>query len=324
MHSRVGLFFGVSVVLFVVLVYWVITTNVIGGDEADIPALHAYRMVGLVILLVWTWGADEYFWTRNKIDHVLILGFDPRRHHTYHAMFEGASCLTVVWLFFFLTYVIAKSDDLTPLDFLKLLDPHLYALIFFAVSLVFMLLYQLRSQFWLLKTLLQIVCTPFTESSFKVNFMTDQLNSLSIIFYDAEHTACYFLYDYWAHDHKCEQYMIRACMASTPAIWRLMQSVKQARNTRNKWQLVNAGKYLSNILVSLSSGLHGTIPDSMPLMATWCCLALSSSMYNFAWDLYFDWGLVRPSLLCSFYSSDVPDEELLHKATISQRYTHVP
>eukprot|EP01105_Mastigella_eilhardi_P018857 TRINITY_DN43_c0_g1_i4.p1 TRINITY_DN43_c0_g1~~TRINITY_DN43_c0_g1_i4.p1 ORF type:complete len:255 (+),score=54.22 TRINITY_DN43_c0_g1_i4:74-838(+) len=201
MHSRVGLFFGVSVVLFVVLVYWVITTNVIGGDEADIPALHAYRMVGLVILLVWTWGADEYFWTRNKIDHVLILGFDPRRHHTYHAMFEGASCLTVVWLFFFLTYVIAKSDDLTPLDFLKLLDPHLYALIFFAVSLVFMLLYQLRSQFWLLKTLLQIVCTPFTESSFKVNFMTDQLNSLSIIFYDAEHTACYFLYDYWAHVH---------------------------------------------------------------------------------------------------------------------------
>eukprot|EP01105_Mastigella_eilhardi_P018854 TRINITY_DN43_c0_g1_i1.p1 TRINITY_DN43_c0_g1~~TRINITY_DN43_c0_g1_i1.p1 ORF type:complete len:815 (+),score=147.70 TRINITY_DN43_c0_g1_i1:34-2478(+) len=293
---RVGLFFGVSVVLFAVLVYWVFTTNVLGGDAGDIPALHAYRMVGLVILLAWMWGADMYFWTHNKIDHVLIFGFDPRCHHTYHAMFEGAACLTVAWLFFFLTYVIAKSDDLSPLHFLRMLDPHLYALIFVGVSLAFLLLFQIRSQFWLLRTLLLIVFTPLSPNSFKANFMCDQLNSLSIIFYDAESTACYFMHDYW-HPGNCVcshfQYIIRACLASTPSVWRLMQNVKQTCKSHDKWPLVNAGKYLSNILVSLCAGLHGTFPANPFFTVAWCILALLSTTYNYSWDLYFDWGMMR-------------------------------
>eukprot|EP01105_Mastigella_eilhardi_P018861 TRINITY_DN43_c0_g2_i1.p1 TRINITY_DN43_c0_g2~~TRINITY_DN43_c0_g2_i1.p1 ORF type:complete len:584 (+),score=143.95 TRINITY_DN43_c0_g2_i1:866-2617(+) len=295
MTFRVGMFLGISIVLLTIVIYWLATTHAKGDQGGDILAFAAYRMVGLVILLVWMWGADMYVWSHNRIDHVLIFDFDPRNHHQYHTMLEGASILTSLWLLFVLAYVVAHNGADTPLWWLGRMDPRFYPLIFVVASLLVFVAFQIMSQFWLVKTLIVIACTPFRKISFKDNFMADQLNSLSIIFFDVEHVACFYIYDMWAKDDACSQYklLVKGIIVCVPPMWRCLQCLRQAKVTHNKWQLVNAGKYVTSICVSATSAIHGTFAASIPLLVVWVIFAVLGSCYNYIWDVYWDWGLAR-------------------------------
>ena len=56
--------------------------------------------------------------------------------------------------------------------------------------------------------------------------------------------------------------------------------------------LVNAGKYLSDILAIIAGGFYvAGIWDFK--MWTFFILHMISSTYSYSWDIYMDWGLLR-------------------------------
>eukprot|EP01106_Pelomyxa_sp_JSP_P003997 TRINITY_DN1610_c0_g1_i3.p1 TRINITY_DN1610_c0_g1~~TRINITY_DN1610_c0_g1_i3.p1 ORF type:complete len:198 (+),score=33.44 TRINITY_DN1610_c0_g1_i3:52-645(+) len=87
--------------------------------------------------------------------------------------------------------------------------------------------------------------------------------------------------------------VIRPAFGALPALWRLLQCLRVVHDKHNKWQIINAGKYATSILVSVSSVLHGTFPSSIALLVLWIVVVSCGTLYSFTWDIYFDWGLGR-------------------------------
>lgn len=91
---------------------------------------------------------------------------------------------------------------------------------------------------------------PFKPVVFKDFFIADQLTSLAIVFYDVQFTTCFYSVDAWNDGSTCENVssIVRPLTACIPAFWRVLQCLRMCRDSHNKWQLVNTGKYVASIL----------------------------------------------------------------------------
>ena len=54
-----------------------------------------------------------------------------------------------------------------------------------------------RSQYWMVKTIVRIVTAPWKTVVFRDFFIADQLCSLVIVLYDLQFVLCFFSYDAW-------------------------------------------------------------------------------------------------------------------------------
>ena len=69
---------------------------------------------------------------------------------------------------------------------------------FVCVSIFF----QVQSAWWVVRTVLRVMATPFINIHFRDLFMADQLLSVVIVASDLEYTICFFLYDAWSGTSK--------------------------------------------------------------------------------------------------------------------------
>ncbi|KAH3757218.1 xenotropic and polytropic retrovirus receptor 1 [Pelomyxa schiedti] len=288
---RLGTFFGCILPLLVFVIYWFFTVD---SFEYGRSVLIVYRGICLCIMLVLMWGIDMYVWSRNRINHVFIFDFDPRHHFTFHVMFEGAACFTMMCLLSVVTYFFSCAPP-SSLAFFSKCPPAVYPLVFVIISVIVFFIYEIRTRFWLLFTLISIIAAPLKAVKFKDFFFADQLVSLSIVFADIEYTMCFYFYEVWFGGTKCDSAskITRPLFASLPALWRLLQCLRLFHDTRTKRHLANAGKYFTSIVVSMTSLLYGTFPKSTECKALWICCISFATIYNYSWDTYFDWGLGR-------------------------------
>jgi hypothetical protein len=61
---------------------------------------------------------------------------------------------------------------------------------------------QYRADWWLIRTLVRIICSPFLKVVFRDFYLADQLTSISIVLYDLEFTLCFFFSDAWTGGSK--------------------------------------------------------------------------------------------------------------------------
>ena len=59
------------------------------------------------------------------------------------------------------------------------------------------IVFQIRCDFWLLRTICSIIIAPAREVKFRDFFLADQLASLVIVLYDLEFVICILTYDFW-------------------------------------------------------------------------------------------------------------------------------
>jgi len=105
-----------------------------------------------------------------------------------------------------------------------------------------------------------------------------------------------------------------------PLFWRMMQCLKRYYTTRDKVHLPNAGKYAAGLSVVLFSSLMGNfqgthtgtlaprvweLPADQRMRHTvystywpwyrvlWLICFIGTTLYNYTWDLFMDWGLGR-------------------------------
>jgi len=83
---------------------------------------------------------------------------------------------------------------------------------------------------------------------------------------------------------------VRPGIAILPYSWRFLQCLRRYRDTKDFWNLVNAGKYASSMMVTLFSTLRGFFPTPI-FLVLWIASCIVSTGYSFLWDLKKDWDL---------------------------------
>lgn len=110
-------------------------------------------------------GFDLFMWTKYRINYVFIFDFDSRNHVLFQNILEAASIFTILWITSLLLYL---SSTAQPMGFEWLakipFQAHPLSLLF--VYALVLLVYEARSRWWLVRTLVRIVIAPFKVLSF--------------------------------------------------------------------------------------------------------------------------------------------------------------
>uniref|UniRef100_UPI00398EE5CB xenotropic and polytropic retrovirus receptor 1 homolog n=1 Tax=Pristiophorus japonicus TaxID=55135 RepID=UPI00398EE5CB len=296
---RVGMYFGVFVVLLAALVL------VARSKEGNIwPLVRIYRGGFLLIEFLFLLGINTYGWRQAGVNHVLIFELNPRSNLSHQHLFEIAGFLGVLWgLSLFIS--LYGSFNLFPMQVNPLI---LYGFMFlFLINPTKTCYY--KSRFWLLKLLFRVFTAPFHKVEFADFWLADQLNSLATILMDLEYMICFYSFELnWSAnegllnsqgDHVCHSYSygVRAIIQCLPAWVRFTQCLRRYRDTKRAFpHLVNAGKYSTTFFVVTFAALYSTHKeqkhdDAVVFLYLWIACLLISSCYTLTWDLKMDWGL---------------------------------
>lgn len=159
-------------------------------------------------------------------------------------MLEAASLFTLVWVCSFSLYALSVIKP-TGLEWLGNVPTVIHPFLLLLITAISMIIFQVRSNFWLLRTIARILAAPFvTPVLFRDFYVADQLISLSIVLCDLEFAICYFSSDAWTLGTVCHEnnYWIRPIISALPGIWRLLQCFRRFKDSKDKAHLLNAAK----------------------------------------------------------------------------------
>ncbi|XP_072130459.1 solute carrier family 53 member 1-like isoform X4 [Mobula birostris] len=258
---RVGMYFGIFVVLLAALVI------IAQSKKGNIwPLVRIYRGGFLLIEFLFLLGINTYGWRQAGVNHVLIFELNPRSNLSHQHLFEIAGFLGVLWgLSLFIS--LYGPYSLIPMPFNPLV---LYGFMFlFLINPTKTCYY--KSRFWLLKLLFRVFTAPFHKVEFADFWLADQLNSLATILMDLEYMICFYSFELnWSTDEAlirstgdstCNKYSygVRAIIQCLPAWVRFTQCLRRYRDTKRAFpHLVNAGKYSTTFFVVTFAALYST------------------------------------------------------------------
>lgn len=88
--TNTNFYLGLNLGLFVSLVFLIIYVGSL-HPAYDFPrfksVMQVYRMLAMIVLMLWLWGLDMLIWNYYRVNYVLILEFDPRNHVLHQHMF---------------------------------------------------------------------------------------------------------------------------------------------------------------------------------------------------------------------------------------------
>ncbi|KAB1998846.1 hypothetical protein ES319_D12G118000v1 [Gossypium barbadense] len=209
-------------------------------------------------MMVWLWGVCLWVFSQSTISYVKI--FDIDQNHLTHR--EIWKCST--WL----TIIVPTS-----------MTAYLYLYSHGEVSLA-------ASQ------------PPISFPDF---FLADILTSMAKVFSDLERSACRMLHNqvatiaWFEADSICGSHSVAIPLVLViPYIWRLMQCLRQYKDTKEKTTLFNALKYSTAVPVIFLSALkYHVLPDRWTYVyhPLWLISSFVNSLYSFYWDVTRDWDL---------------------------------
>ncbi|KHG03757.1 SPX and EXS domain-containing 1 [Gossypium arboreum] len=137
--------------------------------------------------------------------------------------------------------------------------------------------------------------------SFPDFFLADILTSMAKVFSDLERSVCRMLHNqvatiaWFEADSICGSHSVAIPLVLViPYIWRLMQCLRQYKDTKEKTTLFNALKYSTAVPVIFLSALkYHVLPDRWTYVyhPLWLISSFVNSLYSFYWDVTRDWDL---------------------------------
>ena len=279
-----------------------------GNALAWRQALNLYRSSFLIILQIILTSINVYGWSSAGVNHILIFGIDPRHHLTYQQLLEIGTCLCVCWLLSFIAFVVTSY-----LDFYPFLHPFIFLILVLLFLINPLPVLHRPARYWLLKVLGRIFSAAFHPIFFAEFWLTNQLASLELAFFDLEYFFCFYISDrqWWstkltspaspkgAFCTGWSRFLLQAFLLAIPSSIRLTQCVRRYYDSKLKFpHLANAGKYSTSVLVAITNSVRRATSANYqynikrnPFVYTWITAALVSSTYKLIWDLKMDWGL---------------------------------
>ncbi|EGG13707.1 SPX domain-containing protein [Cavenderia fasciculata] len=299
-----GLLSGGALMLFIFCVRYMIgSVSIFYFDEPypiDFLSMFIlFRALALPIIMVWYFGILMYICSIKKINHVFILGWDPRTHTNHYHILLLASVLSFMWSvgLYLYVYLSTHIDGYIPIIFPFILIMSILVTLVCPLNIM-----NRSSRYWLIHTFGRIFSAPFLAVKFKDFFFGDQLTSLAVVLSDLQYIVCYFVYDLWTHDGKCWAInpYCRPILVSVPPLLRALQSVRRYRDSKQNIHMMNFCKYAMSILSTIASALaHAAFTKNISqggqitLIVLWLIIASISTLISCSWDFLMDWGILQ-------------------------------
>uniref|UniRef100_K3WSV9 SPX domain-containing protein n=1 Tax=Globisporangium ultimum (strain ATCC 200006 / CBS 805.95 / DAOM BR144) TaxID=431595 RepID=K3WSV9_GLOUD len=334
------IYIGIKIGSCIILLVWVVWDSLVVPtfksererhiiDLALTRAYPVYRGIGCLLLLHWLVGLSLYVWRLARINYRYIFELDPRNTQQYAEVFSDATNMTIVFLVNVLLYYKVVNGYFPE----AILHRGYYPLLLSVYTFYFYIVRNWGKQHGLLRTLVEIVCSPFYSVTFFHTFVGDYLTSTVKVSQDICWSLCFFAtQEFLEKDvipdagkrmspllHNaaldlgnsddiqqggCQNnvYYVNVAVpliCALPLWWRFLQSLRRIYDTETWWpNLPNAFKYALAQVVALFGIFHpfysGDRDNVEAFQITWIVLFTLSSMYTWVWDVTMDWGLGRP------------------------------
>jgi hypothetical protein len=308
---------GIKFGAMLLLALWVLWDVVVDAALRPHDSLHwrqnvfpVYRAVFCLLFGAWCWGLNCYVWHANRINYIYLFRLNPGSAVTYRDVFDHCTHWTLFVLTTFLLYYKTERGDLP-----GWVPAQVWPIVTF-IPVFLRLLWFLRSHSrghtngWRLG-LLQVVGAPFTEVTFLAGYIGDVLTSLVKVYADIYYSLCWLGGGWWLSNQDSTPNPVESVevclesslfvnfiaplLAALPLWWRLMQNLRTYYDVRKRFpSLANAGKYATGMSVVIFgifqiTNSHQSTWD--PLVAFYLACLIISTLYNYIWDVFMDWGL---------------------------------
>jgi len=287
--------------------------------------MPVFRVVFSVLLSLWCMGAVAWTCDKYDINHMFILGVDPRCRVNPNFFFSRAAALTTIWILIFGMYVVDYKWRVLPTigaksGFNKRASLHfvLYPIALLVATVLGILwpskVCRNRYKAEVFRSVRRTAMAPLHPVDFADNIVGDILTSLAKPLQDVPAAVCYLLSPHPQQPSFVDRFRTKGdtCSDSThhvvlpliaglPYVFRALQCLRRHYDTKEARHLWNFGKYLSSLLVVVVSSVAYKSMESIAVISA------VATVYAGAWDVALDWGLGRNELLC--WCRRVPEEE---------------
>jgi hypothetical protein len=301
-----GFRLGVALVLLMWVLWDCLVDDDMGKDVWHDPAFKVYRGLGNLVLLLLCWGVDVHVWRRAGIDYERFLRLPPTppgSDPTVAIWNEGLD-LAIALLLSLICFWKALRGV-----FLQGVPPQLAH--GFPLTLFLYIMYRAVTP-WETRKLLytsvwEVLEAPWGRTAFKEGFAGDVLTSTVRVIVDLTFSVLYFLSGvkgWFAVSEELDPTRdvienstlfarVLVPLITVLPLWlRFLQNLQRSYDTRERWpHLGNAMKYATAQTVALY-GLHHRDAKNNVL---WIFGFVFATLYQFIWDIFMDWDLVRIS-----------------------------
>ena len=267
-----------------------------------IVAFRLFRGPLFILAFIYLIAVNIIGWTKSGVEYVKIFDFGrPGKVPTLRFLLNICNvfsvCLFVVAIFY--TLCVQLSWDFY---FVKGM-----AMILWGLYLAFMLnpvFIWSKSRRWAFaRVLLRIVTSPAHTVYFGDFWFADQLNSLVVIMLDFQFFFCYCFLEFSTsfNGQTCSSHAsyIRPAIACFPALWRLLQCLRNFRDTNDFSHFWNGIKYVTTFPVVILAALLSQTQNNLGLehlyqnlfLYIWVVAGIIHALYTFLWDVLKDWGV---------------------------------
>eukprot|EP00347_Sterkiella_histriomuscorum_P000531 403375494 len=267
------------------------------SDIQIYSSLYTFRFFFMLIFLMTSAGVVVQVMRKHRINYMYIFELDPQYKITQYQLYKLSIFMLSIWSFCLLgqTFIVK----------MQFVFDRAIAAFTLAVTCFFVLIclqpfsfFYRRGRVSLLRTVWNIIISPFGLVRFRHFFLADIFCSMVVPFRDLGYITCFFFQGEWLNSTppniktcpRLENYLI--FVAFVPYWLRLAQCFRRYHDTKLKAHLWNAGKYSSVLLIQFSNIFRVKYRSDMSIMI-FVLVSLLSTIYSYAWDLYMDWGLFR-------------------------------
>ncbi|XP_039119430.1 LOW QUALITY PROTEIN: SPX and EXS domain-containing protein 3-like [Dioscorea cayenensis subsp. rotundata] len=278
------------------------------GDLQDLFLYEAflyYNPLLLVTMTVWLWGVNLWVFAQSTVNYAKVFDLD-NSHLTHHEIWKCATWMTIVVPTSMTAYLYLYSHGEVSLAASQ--PVILYVVVVMILIFPFDIFY-LSSRYYFLRTLLRIAF-PLQAITFCDFFLADILTSMSKVFSDLERSICRMVNKqvatiaWFEADSICGSHSVVIPLVLVfPYLCRLLQCLRQYKDTKEKTSLLNALKYSTAFPVIFLSALkYHVFPDNWTnfYRPLWLLSSVINSFYSFYWDVSRDWDLSVLSRIFKF------------------------
>ncbi|KAL9430089.1 hypothetical protein AB3S75_025468 [Citrus x aurantiifolia] len=279
-----------------------------GVDLRDLFLYEAflyYNPLLLVTMMVWLWGVNLWVFSQGSANYVKIFDLD-QNHLTHHEIWKCSIWMTIIVPTSMTAYLYLYSHGEVSL---AASQP---VLLYIAIAIVLIFpfdIFYLSSRYFFLRTLWRIAL-PLQAITFPDFFLADILTSMAKVFSDLERSICRMVHRqvatiaWFEADSVCGSHSIAIPLVLVfPYLCRLLQCLRQYKDTKEKTTLLNALKYSTAVPVIFLSALkYHVFPYkwSSVYRPLWLLSSVINSLYSFYWDVTRDWDLSGFSRIFKF------------------------
>ncbi|KAJ7525736.1 hypothetical protein O6H91_17G063800 [Diphasiastrum complanatum] len=296
-HFLLGLLTGSSSYLLIAFVFLLVSPKDYKFPERTAfmrSTFPVFSTLALFVLHTHMYSLNIYLWRRVRVNYSFIFEFASGTELRLQDLLIISTGLTAILIGGMVLHITTFETPHFPKEIFPLI---VLVVIVGLTILPFNILYK-KARFAFLRSLRNILFSPFYKVVLADFFMADQLTSQVVALSNLAYVSCYFFGGYFKtrDNSSCTtthaSLVFRYVLSMLPFWCRVMQCLRRYLDEHDYEHLVNAGKYFTT-MVALAIRLTYITESTGALLALSIFSSVLATSYQLYWDIVWDWGLLQ-------------------------------